>query len=239
MKSFLLNVSYFTRLPVGNHIEYTDELYKKSTKWFPYVGLIIGAILLCPLYIFPNADRGFLSVIQIILYLILSGGIHLDGYADSIDGLLSHRSKEEILIIMKDSRIGAFGAIGLIIYFITFKECMGYLSGQQLILMPYIGKLCAAIAASFSQDTREKTGMGTIFIESQTHKSAFIHLFIALILMGLLVGHKGIILLIVTLLFAFISKLWIENKIDGLTGDSLGLIVESSQIVFMILCVLL
>ena len=125
MKGFLLLLSFMTRIPMPK-TEYDEEKLGKSMKYFPVVGIIIGFILLffCIIFnfIFKNINYSAalpLMIIVIILTdLITTGGLHLDGLADTFDGIFSYRSKHKMLEIMKDSRLGSNGALALILYFL-------------------------------------------------------------------------------------------------------------------------
>ena len=93
---FLMVISFFTRIPIGRKVPYSEDVYKKGLIFFPFLGLIIGILLLIPMYIF----KGFtwIKPLMILLtYMIVTGGIHLDGLADSCDGLLSGREKKKCL----------------------------------------------------------------------------------------------------------------------------------------------
>jgi len=106
---------YFTRVPVPAIFDHRPEYLQKAPRYFPLVGIIIGTacslvFLLFARYI--STDTGILA--SMIAGLLITGAFHEDGFADTCDGFGGGWTKEKILVIMKDSRIGAFGAIGLI-----------------------------------------------------------------------------------------------------------------------------
>ena len=119
MSGFLLMLSFFTRVPIGKWVPYTDERYKSSLVTFPIIGIFIGAFLALTVSI-PGITGNIKTLLCILVYIAVTGGIHLDGVADSCDGIFSNRPKERVLEIMKDSHIGAFGVIALILYFMSF-----------------------------------------------------------------------------------------------------------------------
>ena len=112
-------LSFFTRLPFGKYIEYTEKRYLEGLATFPLTGIVIGSFLTLP-YLLIDGDHAVAGLMVIIIYLFITGGIHLDGLADSCDGLFSNRPKERVLEIMMDSHIGTFGVIALILYFLSF-----------------------------------------------------------------------------------------------------------------------
>ena len=234
MSGFLLMLSFFTRIPLGKCVEYTDEKYKKGLVTFPLTGLVIGfflAIIAC----LPIATDTHKSILLILTYLWVSGGIHLDGLADSADGLLSGRSKERILDIMKDSRIGSFGVIGLILYFLVFYISVQTLDFKWLWLMPFVGKSFGLIIAGFSRYAREEQGMGFIFMHHLHPKHSVCIAVINLVVSFWVLQWSGLISWIVSFTLLVIISKNVKQKIDGQTGDTIGMIIEVGQMSFIFL----
>ena len=233
IKAFLLMLSFFTRIPLGNCVEYTDERYKRSLITFPLVGLVIGAFLALPSFI-PHISGQLKALLSIFVYIGITGGIHLDGLADSCDGIFSNRNKDRVLEIMKDSHIGTFGVIALILYFIAFYTSACVLDWKWLLLTPVVGKTMAFFTAGFSVYARPDNGMGTIFIETITPIKAVISVILLLSVTGFVLGFEGIIGVMVALIVAWMifRKTW--KVIQGQTGDTIGMIVEVCQIAFML-----
>ncbi|MBS7527376.1 adenosylcobinamide-GDP ribazoletransferase [Fusibacter paucivorans] len=237
MRAFLLNISFFTRLPVAKLAPYTDERYRESVKYFPFVGLIIGALSGLPLYVsnhFISLPPAYTAVLSILLYLLISGGIHLDGFADSLDGLLSGRTGERVFEIMKDSRMGAFGTIGLCLYFMVFYTFVQNMSFAAFLMMPYIGKLAATAVAGFSKYPQGKTGMGKIFLDVNTPIKSVLQLLLGSVIAYFAASISALLALWLVVLSAFLSRRWHYRMIGGLSGDSIGFIVESSQLVYLV-----
>ena len=103
---------FLTRLPIPVQIDYTDRVFRRSAIFYPLVGFVIGFFLLL-------AGEGLAlclpampaAVLLLGFWVVLTGGLHLDGLMDTADGILSHRPREQMLEIMKDSRVGAMGVI--------------------------------------------------------------------------------------------------------------------------------
>lgn len=234
MKAFLLLVSFFTRIPMSG-VEYSDELYSRGVKLFPLVGIIIGLFTALPFFLFPMASRGIRAILVVVCYLAISGGIHLDGLADSMDGLLSGRPKGRMLEIMKDSRIGSFGVIGLIIYFMIFYQTASEVGSLVIVFMPFIGKSCAVYVAGLSEYARPESGMGTVFLNEHRPINSYFIFLINIAIAVFLFGISGAVWAFITFLFAHMLMRWICIKIDGMTGDTIGLVVESTQMLFLII----
>jgi len=229
---FLLMISFFTRIPIGNKIEYTEEKYLSGLKWFPFIGLVIGAFLV-PVTLINSFDQSVKGILLILMYLIITGGIHLDGLADSSDGLFSNRKKERVLEIMKDSHIGTFGVIALILYFLIFSNLAGHLNWKWLLLMPYIGKTFGVISASISNYARKDEGMGFLFISKLNLKHAVVHLILMVSIVMMLLSISGIIALTISFLIMLLLLRVFKSVIEGQTGDTIGMVIEVTQITFI------
>lgn len=116
MKSFITALQFLTRIHLKNQPDLTIEDFGRSTKFFPLVGAILGFIYLlaawCLIAVFGWAN--FVTTILVLLPVFVTGGLLLDGYMDTADGVFSARDRERKLEIMKDSRVGSFGVIALV-----------------------------------------------------------------------------------------------------------------------------
>lgn len=242
INEFKLILSFFTRFPVGK-INYSEDNFEKAIKFTPLVGVVIGLSLVLVNIFLRNIDNKLIiGFILMLTYIVITGGLHLDGLSDSFDGLFSGRDKERILEIMKDSRVGAFGAISLIIIVIGYSIFLGEVGIVILFSMPIIGRSSLYIASRFSKYGRV-AGMGKTFMEKgNTKGSRNIVIFMNLlcICLGIFYGENLIFIsIVITYFVVFRIVKFTEGKIDGITGDILGMIVELSQITFLIVSYIL
>ncbi|MDR3365230.1 MAG: adenosylcobinamide-GDP ribazoletransferase [Clostridiales Family XIII bacterium] len=158
MKSFLLMVGFFTRLPVPQ-IEFTEERYRKAAKLLPLVGLAVGAILVLVSAIGLVTPPMIRGAVLACAYIILSGGLHFDGLADTCDGVFSGRSREQSLEIMKDSRIGVFGTLGIFMVGLLYFALLTAAPAPALLVFPVCGRACCLLSASLAPYARAD-GMG-------------------------------------------------------------------------------
>ena len=112
MRSFLTALQFLTRIHLVRQENLTAEDFGRSTRFFPLVGVVLGALYLlaalaCLAFLGLPSYTG--KAILVLLPLLLTGGLHADGFMDTVDGLFSGRSRERMLEIMKDSRTGSFG----------------------------------------------------------------------------------------------------------------------------------
>lgn len=270
MKGFLLLLSFMTRIPMPK-IDYDEEKLGKSMKYFPAVGVIVGIILLffCIVFTFVFKNLNYSTVLPLMIIvviltdLITTGGLHLDGLADTFDGIFSYRSKHKMLEIMKDSRLGSNGALALILYFlIKFVLLYSLLIENQggtifaILTYPVVARLCSVISCASSPYARG-SGMGKTFVDNTKTKEVIIAALITVVYSGAIlfymIGSRfnyslpldflmksfSINLLIIAILglFAYAFSKLIERKIGGITGDTLGALLEISSLVYLFLLI--
>lgn len=235
MKRLILMMQFLTKLPLAFEIKADKEDFSKGIIYFPFIGLLIGLMLYGLHLVFSVFFSSFVTAILLVTFeVFITGGLHLDGLADSFDGLYSYRDKKRMLEIMKDSRIGVNGVLVLIIS-ILLKIGLIYTLSQEtlfiLILMPLTSRYLAVVLATFSKYARQE-GMGGFFI-GETSIGQLLIASISLFAYALLA--KGLIILLVLLIFTFIFRSHVYHKIDGLTGDILGAWIEMSEVIMLIL----
>lgn len=114
-KTFLTAVMFFTRIPCPSWVDHSEEELRKSRRYLPMIGWIVGALSAitysCARLVFPASISIISSMVASIL---VTGALHEDGFADMCDGFGGGYNQNQILTIMKDSRIGSYGAIGVV-----------------------------------------------------------------------------------------------------------------------------
>ena len=268
MKGFLLLLSFMTRIPMPK-IEYDEEKLGKSMKYFPVVGIIVGLILLffCIVFtfIFKNltysAVLPLMIIVVILTDLITTGALHLDGLADTFDGIFSYRSKHKMLEIMKDSRLGSNGALALILYFLLKFVLLFSLTIESreaaiyvIMTYPVVARFCSVVSCASSPYARG-SGMGKTFVDNTKTCGLVVATVITLLYtvgmvfipfifftnyslsIQFIIQTILVILVIVALLalFAYAFSKLIERKIGGITGDILGALLEISSLVYIFL----
>lgn len=219
----------------------------RSLGYFPAVGLVIG-LLLAGVYslsnlLFPTAVT---SAIVLVALVLITGGLHLDGFADTCDGTASHRTAEERLRIMRDSRVGAFGVIGvfllLLVKYVSLASLSGSLAVITLVLMPIVSRwvmVYAVVAYPYAR----ASGLGQAFKEYATWGRFVVATVIAgAATLGLTrwAGFTSFYLLApAIMLAAWIIAVgmgnYLKGKLSGLTGDTYGAINEVSEALVLVI----
>lgn len=232
MKSFILMLTFLTRIPVPMNFEFNDEDFSKGLLFLPVIGLVIGL----PMYLFVKlaavTNGRLMAFILILIYLAVTGGLHLDGLADYFDGMFSGRTRERILAIMKDSSIGTFGVIGLCLYFIGLHTGLMYAEPLALLLMPFVARTVGLGMCAFGTYPRE-AGMGQALVDY----GRWYHGILAMGIMLTVCGLTGSVYLIgaaVVIGVMAVFYLRTVQVIGGITGDVIGASVEISQVLWLL-----
>lgn len=240
IKQLIILIQFMTRIPVFVNVEYDEEKLGKSIKYFPLVGAIIG-IFLYGINILAGKiteNRQIAAIIIIIAEIFITGLIHIDGLADTADGLFSYAEKEKILEIMKDPRVGTNGAVALILYFMTKVILLSEIRPEYIILYPVISRLSTSINAGLGEYAR-KNGMSNGIIGKNGKKEAVISIIITMILSFIILKAKGLIILIFAILFILLLMKGVKRKIGGITGDTMGASLELTSILVLLAGVVL
>ncbi len=232
-------LQFFTRIPIKIRLAATAEDYGKGLVFAPFVGLNIGAILAAVsyglLYIFPSS---VVAAITLVIYIIITGGLHLDGLGDTFDGIFSNRSKERILEIMRDSRVGTNAVLAVVSVLLLNYAALSQINSAYFIriilLMPMAGRIGSLVSAAVSTYARRGEGLGKSFIDFCGKKELFWGLLIYIIISLLTFDYKMWIVLAVPPISALLLIKWLSSKIGGATGDILGAVCELNQCIFLV-----
>jgi adenosylcobinamide-GDP ribazoletransferase len=183
------------------------------------------------MHLFPPLVAGILTL---IVWVSLTGGLHLDGLADCCDGLLASTSVERRLEIMKDPRLGAFGGIGLILVLLLKAATLSTLTPETsfgIILAASLARWC--IQPAGLMPLARPSGMGADFAAGFRHWFIFLGAIFPLGL-ALALGTHGIISLVSGLIAAALVLWLAKSRIGGVTGDVFGLVVEIVEVVSLL-----
>ncbi len=179
-----------------------------------------------------------MSVIIVLYMVFITGALHLDGLADTADGLFSFRSREQMLEIMKDSRIGTMGAVAIVMVLITKTSCIYAVSNPLwLLIIPAYARFSMVFGVYMFKYAREEGTAKSFF--GNYSPAVFIQGLIPMGLSVLLGAVSFAVLNISFIIFILlISKLY-RSRIGGITGDMLGAMCESCEALLLILAVCL
>lgn len=228
LKGFALALSMLTTLPFFKVHDFFKGINGYAVMFYPLVGLILGLILWgVATLLSGHVAQSHLGIILFALLVLLSGALHLDGLADSVDGFFV--PKERALEVMKDSHVGGmgmlFGATFLILKASSFAAFEAY------YLLPVVLMLSRfnAVIAIYFLPYLSKNGIGTLAKE-EFSKAQF---FIASLYVGVIALFFSFTLLVASLfLFVFIQRFFMR-RYGGFSGDMYGFMIEVSEVVLL------
>ncbi len=233
---FLSAIGFLTILPVPARAISGDG---KQVLYFPLVGLVIGAMLYGVDHLLSLAPYLEVRIMGDVLFLaIISGALHLDGLADTADGIFSHRPREQILEIMKDSRIGVMGVLALLFcLLLKIAGIAGIMQSESLIwliLAPAMGRTAQVIGLVFVNHVPSEKTLAEQFYQRGEY---FLLLFCPLPFAIIFYMNWGIALISLAIFTVLLVGLllFFKNKIGGITGDTLGATTEIIETLFLLI----
>jgi adenosylcobinamide-GDP ribazoletransferase len=234
MRSLILAVRFLTVMPVPGQEALGPTALGRAAWWFPLVGLAIGAGLGGLLH---GLERLFPPLIAAVLLVAgwkaVTGGIHLDGLADLLDGMAG-ADRARRLAIMRDSRIGVFGALGLIFAALIATAAVGELAGPArapvLLLAPLVGRTAPLLTGAWLPPATPGQGLGAGFAAGLSRWAGPLWAVGGLMGAWALLGPGGVLLVLAGLGGALLVALGASRRLGGVTGDVLGAVVEVAEL---------
>ncbi|NOU99912.1 adenosylcobinamide-GDP ribazoletransferase [Paenibacillus planticolens] len=256
LRACIAAFQFLTRLPIPVQINYTNLVFRRSVIFYPLAGCAIGLLLLL-------AGEGLslllpalpAAVLLLGLWIIVTGGLHLDGLMDTADGILSHRSREQMLEIMKDSRVGAMGVIVAVLHLLLKFSLLYTLLEMKNTGESFSGLILLAIVPIWSRwfmtaaiqrwpYARKESGLGSFFQGvSRGHVliSFLVALFTTTAFVRFAFAGDGTVIWPVLICFASVTCIagwfmaaYMSRKLGGLTGDTYGALNELLEAVLLL-----
>lgn len=244
--SFIAALRFLTSIPLPGKRELSPEQLGKATSFFPVAGLIIGGIL-----VLLNWGLGFIlppalvNALLIAAIVILTGAMHLDGLADTCDGIAGHKSMEERWAVMRDSRTGAFGVVGIAVILLVKYVSLNIIPEEMMIpvllFVPVVSRW-AMVYALFAYPYARPAGLGTAFKQATRWPQFTIATVITFVIAAALFplfSLTGLILIFGIWIITALLVIYFRYKFAGLTGDTYGAINEISEVTALILASLI
>ncbi|WP_145515959.1 adenosylcobinamide-GDP ribazoletransferase [Yersinia aleksiciae] len=243
LRLFLATLQFMTRIPVPER--WTQGLamdqYERGIVGFPLIGLIVGVIgglvftLLAPWCGLPLAALGYVLALALV-----TGAFHLDGLADTCDGVFSARKREQMLEIMRDSRLGTNGGLALIFIVLAKVLVVSELALRDVSMLAMLtaasvaGRTVIVLLMYRQRYAREGNGLGNIYIGKVTGRQTAITLAGGLILTLLLGKGAAVLALVITIAVVWLLATYLRSRLGGQTGDTLGAAAEVGELVFLL-----
>lgn len=248
MHAFLIGLQFLTRIAVVKQTVWTEEDFGKSVRYFPLVGLVLGVCYSGLAFLMFNllphfgvyVPHHFAIAVLTAMPVLLTGGIHCDGFMDTMDGIFSGRSRERMLEIMKDSRVGSFGVVTFVLLMLMQYSLMLDITSSHLykvlFIMPIIGRLMMTAVIALCPYARNE-GMGKAFARYADRRMLAIVVIYTCILL-LPAGTLSMAALVAAGSFTIYFSRYVTRVLGGLTGDVYGAVCLLSETMVLIACLL-
>jgi adenosylcobinamide-GDP ribazoletransferase len=244
LRLFFTAVMFYTRLPVPSWTGYSDDQLNRSTKYFPLVGALDGGVIALTIW---AAHHLFPTPVAVILGLaagvLLTGAFHEDGFADVCDGFGGGRTPEKTLEIMKDSRVGAFAAIGLVLLFalkiatLTALLDISLTAGLAVLVFAHVAsRWTAATLIMTHAYARQDLSSKVKPIGRQLSPGGFTLATFWLLPAAALLWRTpwAIAALVPAYLAKAVLGRWFTRRLGGYTGDCLGATQQVAELVILL-----
>ena len=250
IKNFITALQFLTIVTVNKMQEIAEGDLAKSLPYFPLVGFLIGVLLV-------NADKAFALValpqtiatfLLIIISVLVTRALHIDGLADTLDGLMGGRDHSSRLAIMKDSRLGTAGALGIVFSLFMKYLCLNNLFESDriaaLLTAPVVARW-AQVLMVYNANYGREDGMGKVFVGHLRSSGLAATSAVAVGLSAFVVLRLDVRSVILffslicgVLLVTFLGKRYLVRKLGGVTGDAIGAVSELNEVFVFLLFVM-
>ena len=204
---------------------------KESVKFFPVVGLLIGI----GLYGLSFLEKPLSAFLMLFYLVFITGGLHIDGLADASDAFFSHRDRDEMLKIMKDSRIGTFGVLA--IFFVLMAKFLGFYTLKYkpfYLLLPAYGRFMAVYLMKKLPYGRKK-GTALDFFKEFKFLDFVLGYLIVVVSFFILPLKIALIVNFAFFIYGFLLFEYFKGKLGVITGDMIGFAIETTETILVLI----
>jgi adenosylcobinamide-GDP ribazoletransferase len=238
MRALLIALQLLTRLPVPLPAECTPRDRGRSVLYYPVVGLLIGALLWLLNGALGQSDAGVRAALLLVVWVLLTGGLHIDGLADSADAWLGgHGDRQRSLDIMQDPRSGPAAVmlvtLVLLVKFATLAALLAQGAWSALFIAPLLGR-AALVGVLLTTPYVRANGLGAEPAQQLPRRSALYVLILCAVAIVSLEGGSGVLLLAVASVGVFLLRRMMQQRLGGTTGDTLGATCEITEALVLV-----
>ncbi len=239
-QDFRLAAAFLTIFPTARGFDMEIDRLGRSMGQFTAVGLAIGlGLVVIDWALAALIPRAVLDCLLILILIAVTGALHLDGIADLIDGLAGGKDREGVLAIMKDSRVGAIGVVGLVMVLLLKYLCLYHVpeahKSAALIVMPAAGRWMQVVLAALCPYVRSEGGTGGAFVDQVGERELMLGSATLLVAAVILFALKGVALFVLLGIGAVVLWRYFEQRLGGVTGDVLGASTEITEVLALLL----
>ncbi|ACM18907.1 adenosylcobamide-5'-phosphate synthase [Geotalea daltonii FRC-32] len=233
LRLYFVALQFLAIIPIPFSFRCREEDLGRSMSFFPLVGLTLGLLLAgCDYLLALALPRPVADLLLVAILALVTGALHLDGLADVCDGLAARGGRERFLAVMKDSRVGAVGVVGLVLALLLKYQALFAVTTDKwetLLFFPMVARFSQVQLTVGSKRARQD-GLGSLFIGGAGSMQVAVAAFFTVVTGWLLLGLPGIGCAAVCSLFTCLAKAWFHRKLGGITGDAIGCVSELNEI---------
>ncbi len=242
MRSFVFALQFLTVFSVRGKASPAPDELGRSMAYFPLVGAILGLLLVVSGELISGLlPEDITAALVLVILVVSTGALHLDGFADTLDGIAGGRDPEERLRIMRDCRVGAVGAASVVLLLLVkYSALKGLILSDDsaaLFIAPVLGRWSAVPMAWWARYAREGGGLGKAFAGLNL-ETMFTATVVAFVLTALAIGPSAVIFFLILAGFVYVVTRFFISKTGGVTGDIFGFQIETAETLFMILALI-
>lgn len=227
VRSLLFGIRFLTILPLGQQQRVEGRQLGAATRYFPLAGLLIGLIVALAAAVFGWLMAGAgAAALTVAVWVVITGALHLDGLADTVDGFYAGRRPDEVLEIMRDPHIGLMGVVAIVLALVL--KFAGVVSLPEsgrllpLVVLPVAGRWSMVLLLGGATYVRPQ-GVGRDLADEMNAADVRLAAVITLVLALLCLGWKlGIVFFVLVWAFTWVLQLFLVRRIGGITGDCCG-----------------
>jgi adenosylcobinamide-GDP ribazoletransferase len=232
--------AFLTLYPLRASDTWTPETLGSSMVYYPLVGALIGMALWVLFVLLSGLFAAPIVYVLLLAGLVfVTGGLHIDGLADTIDGLNGGYSREETLQIFKDVHVGAMAVVGVVLVVLLKYTCLNQLSYDAmlpaLMLMTTLSRYAMVQLAYFSSYARPSGGLGEPFVRGIRQEHFVTALLLTLLLVLIFGGMRGVMIGVLVGLATLGYQNYCRRRLGGITGDVLGASNEINETLVLLL----
>jgi adenosylcobinamide-GDP ribazoletransferase len=239
---FFTALMFYTRIPCPQWVTHNPDYLNKATRYLPLIGYIVGGITAIVFYITQFwLPMPLAIVLAMVASILTTGAFHEDGWADACDGFGGGWTKEKILIIMKDSRLGTYGATGLFFMLLTKYSCLSNFSVLQFIAFSLVAhavsRLCPIFVIATSSYVRDADDAKAKPLAKMISKNEILPALVFGLLPLLALSYfnaKYLGAIILPFLFTVYMRDYFKKWLGGYTGDCLGAVQQIAEVTFYV-----
>ncbi len=238
MRLFVIAFQFLTIIPLPCAVAWQEGEMGRSMRWFPLVGLAMGGGAALARYgcslLLPSSLADLLVVLLLVL---VTGALHLDGLADVCDGFGARGGRERFLEVMKDSSVGAMGVVGIVLGLMLKYQALAELPPEMksggIVLFPAVARFGQVLMATGSRRARGD-GLGALFIAGVGNGELVVAGGTIGIAAALILGITGLVCCIMVSGFILLAKGYFHRRLGGITGDIIGWSSELAEIICLL-----